>query len=121
MAPHSEPLNLGLFRVHLIFFFLFAGFSTVMLGVGVLGLKNQNMSALIGLGLGALFLPIAGLHWIAAAGARDGKSFGRILSRIFGTLWLFGFPLGTLLGLYVWYQTGSSKWHSDKVMRSATV
>jgi len=113
MAPHSEPLNLGLYRVHLIFFFVFGGFSAVMLWIGVVGLKNLDMSV-FALVFCAIFLPVALLHWIAAAGARNGKSSGRVLSRIFGTLWLFGFPLGTLLGIYVWYQTGSTKWRSAK-------
>jgi len=50
-------------------------------------------------------------YWYAAKGAQNGKSYGRILSRIIGTLWLLGFPIGTALGIYVWKQTGS-KWRS---------
>ena len=36
-------------------------------------------------------------HWYAAKGAKDGKSYGVVISRIIGTLWLIGFPIGTAL------------------------
>jgi hypothetical protein len=107
----AVPLNSGLYRVHRLFFIAFAAFSVIMLLIGILALFRGREDAGIGLvWLG--FLPIGLAHWYAAEGARDGKTYGKVLSRIVGTLWLIGFPIGTALGIYVWSQTGT-KWRGN--------
>jgi hypothetical protein len=108
----AEPLNPGLYRVHRIFFVAFAAFAVVMAVVGTLNAVNGGSEGPIGfVGIGVL--PLAALHWFAAKGARLGQPYGRVLSRIIGTFWLIGIPLGTILGIYVWSQTGK-KWRAEQ-------
>ena len=106
----SQPLNSGLFKLHRIFYVAIGAFAVIMLVLGIPALIKGGEDAGIGF-MGLVFVPIGILHWYAAKGAREGKSYGRILSRIIGTIWLIGFPIGTALGIYTWSQTGS-KWRS---------
>lgn len=107
----AVPLNSGLYRVHRLFYIAFAAFAAIMLLIGISALFRGGEDAGIGLvGLG--LLPIGLAHWYAAKGARNGKTYGKVLSRIIGTLWLIGFPIGTALGIYVWSQTGT-KWRGS--------
>jgi len=107
----TSPLNNGLYRVHRLFYVAFAAIIVIMLLIGLSALIRGGKDA--GVAFVALgFLPIGVGHWYAAKGARDGRAYGKVLSRIYGTLWLFGFPLGTVLGIYVLSQTGS-KWKAS--------
>ena len=104
----TTPLNLWLYRIHRVFFLGFAAFTTIMLLIGLLIIFRGGEDAAIGLvGLGLLPLGIA--QWYGAKGAKEGKRYGVVISRIFGTIWLIGFPIGTALGIYVWRNTGD-KW-----------
>lgn len=107
----ATPDNAGLYRVHRVFYIAFAAFALIFALIGVLTLFRGGEEAGIGL-IGLGLLPIGIAHWYAAKGAREGKTYGKVLSRIIGTLWLFGFPIGTALGIYVWSQTGK-KWKSS--------
>lgn len=109
----TVPLNDGLYRVHRLFFIAFALFILVMLLASVSALIRGTKEADIGF-FALAFAPIGLGHWYAAKGAREGKTYGKVLSRIFGTLWLFGFPLGTILGIYVLSRTGSKWKESDE-------
>lgn len=112
----ATPLNLGLYRVHRVFYIAIAAFAIIMLVIGLLTLFRGGEGADIGfVGLG--LLPIGAAHWYAAKGAQEGKSYGKILSRIIGTLWMIGFPIGTALGIYVWSQTGK-KWKDSNQANS---
>lgn len=102
----AMPLNSGLYRVHRVFYIAIAAFAIIMLWIGI---------PVMGIG----FLPIGVAHWYAVKGARDGKNYGKILSRIIGSLWLIGFPIGTALGIYVWSQTGA-KWKASSEATSAS-
>jgi len=104
----TTPLNSGLYRVHRVFYIAFAAFAIIMLVIGISALFRGGEDAGVGL-IGIGLLPIGVAHWYAAKGARDGKAYGKTLSRVIGSLWLIGFPVGTALGIYVWSQTGS-KW-----------
>lgn len=113
------PLNSGLYRIHRILYIAMASFAAIMLLIGILSLVRGGEEAGVGfIGLG--LLPIGVVHWYAAKGARDGKSYGKVLSRIIGTLWLVGFPIGTALGIYVWSQTGS-KWKASVSSKSRQI
>jgi Na+/proline symporter len=104
----ATPLNSGLYRVHRVFYIAIAAFAIIMLIIGLPTLIRGGEDAGIGfLGLGVLPLGVA--HWYAAKGAKNGQTYGKVLSRIIGSLWLIGFPIGTALGIYVWSQTGT-KW-----------
>lgn len=106
----AQPHNSGLFRLHRIFYVAIGAFAVIMLLIGILELVRGGEDVGIGL-MGLGFVPIGVLHWYAAKGAQNGRSYGRVISRIIGTIWLIGFPVGTALGIYVWSQTGS-KWRS---------
>jgi len=81
-----------------------------MLLIGALMLVRHQADSSIGLvGLG--LLPFAALHWYTAKCVKNGQTSGRIISRIIGTVWLLGFLMDTVLGIYVWSQTGK-KWQT---------
>lgn len=108
-------LNSGLYGVHRIFYILFGALALYMLVTAVQTLISIGHVA-IGY-LGMILLPVIGVavaHWYAARGARAGKTYGKVLSRIIGTIWLIGFPIGTALGIYVWVQTGSARWKDSR-------
>jgi hypothetical protein len=48
-----------------------------------------------------LFVALFCLHWFVGAGARDKKPWARLASIIIGILALFGFPVGTIIGIYL--------------------
>jgi multisubunit Na+/H+ antiporter MnhB subunit len=100
------PLNSGLYRVHRVFYIAFFVVAIGILLFGLLTLFRGGEAARIGFA-GLVPLAIGAAHWYAAKGARDGKTYGKVLSRIIGSLWLIGFPIGTVLGMYVWSQTGA--------------
>lgn len=104
----TTPLNLGIYRIHRVFFLAFVAFAVIMLLIGLLTIFRGGEGAGIGL-VGLFLLPIGIAHWYAAKGAKEGRSYGIVISRIFGTIWLIGVPIGTALGIYVWLNTGS-KW-----------
>lgn len=60
--------------------------------------------------IGLTILPIAILRWYAARGAL-GKQWGRTTSRIIAVLMIFGVPIGTLIAIYIFSQTGA-KWQT---------
>lgn len=112
MTDNEKILNPGLFKVHRLVFMAFAGFSIVIPVIGALALiKGEHDPSFAFVGL--VGIPFAALHWFAAQGAKKGLSSGKLISRIVATFWLIGFPVGTLLGIYVWSQT-FSKWNSIK-------
>lgn len=115
----GTPLNPGLYRLHRIFYIAFVSFAIIMLLIGIrifLGDGEDAGVGLVGLGL----LPIGAAHWFAAKGARNGKSYGKVLSRVIGTVWLIGFPIGTALGVYAWSQTGQKWKASDEATASSS-
>lgn|SRR5436190_8944417 len=103
----SAPLNLGLFRVHRIFSCAFFGLALVVIGAGVsILLQGQDAGGVVFYGV--FLIGFSAAHWYAGNGARDGKNYGRFLSRMFGMLWLIGFPITTVLGIYVLIRAGST-------------
>ena len=57
----------------------------------------------------------SGIHYLAALGARRGKSWGRLLSRVIGAFLLLGFPIGTVIGVLLLIGTGNM-WESDNAV-----
>lgn len=61
----------------------------------------------------ALFGTPFALHAIALSGVRNGRSWGRHLSRVLGVLLLFAVPIGTILGALMLMRTGKTDWQSS--------
>lgn len=113
MNTENQPLNPGLYKLHRIFFVAIVVFTGLMIFAGVSAAIRHDDGAGIGF-IGVGLLPIATAHWFAAQGAKWGRPYGRLISRVIATLWLLGFPIGTVLGIYTWSQTGE-KWKSGGV------
>jgi drug/metabolite transporter (DMT)-like permease len=56
----------------------------------------------------ALFVGVFLAHHLTAKGARESKPWARTSSIVISVLLLFGFPLGTLIGIYLL----SNTWHA---------
>ena len=111
MSNDPAPLNPGLFKIHRIFFIAIVAFAAIMALLGISSAirgKEGAGAGLIGIGLS----PLAVAHWYAAKGARIGATYGRTISRVIGSIWLIGIPVGTALGIYTWSQTGDDNWVS---------
>jgi hypothetical protein len=114
MSEDVDALNLGLFRLHRVFYVAFFAFGALMLVVGLANLLHAGHEHEVGLAfVGVMLMPIGVAHWYAAKGARLGKSYGRVISRIFAFFWLFGFPIGTFLGIWTFTKTADASWKDD--------
>lgn len=103
----APPLNRSLFRIHRLFCIAFVAFAAITILIGLSWSFGGE-----GGGFGLVWIgltPLAVAHWYAAKGAKLGKTYGKVLTRIIATIWLIGFPVGTILGIYSWSQT-FSKW-----------
>jgi TRAP-type C4-dicarboxylate transport system permease large subunit len=108
----TKPLNPGLARTHGIFVIIYGLCLTVMIAAVFMGLyQDRNPTALL---YGSLAIVFVGLlvtaHWHALKGAKYGKPYGRRWSKIIGVIWLFSFPVGTILGIYVLRKTSKTRW-----------
>ncbi len=86
-------------RVHRALSWLYAVVAILMIAVGILthakGMAGFYVFVL--LFMGAFFL----LHRATAAGAMECKPWARTVSLVIAILMLPGFPLGTLIGVYL--------------------
>ena len=98
-------LNVALVRLHQVFFAL-----VLIATVGVTVLARSPRIFI----LDVLLLALAAAHWYAAKGARLGQSYGRTSSRIVGAFWLLGFPIGTILAIFVFVNTDKRHWRSSQ-------
>ena len=92
MAP-----NIKTCRAHLALACLY-GVVMVLLAVALLLPRKAGLEGLLVL---TLFLAPCLLHACIAKGARDGKGWARRASNLIGFLMLLGFPIGTIIGLYL--------------------
>lgn len=88
-----DALNPGLYRLHRVFYIAIGAGAVVMLAIGPMMLILNQPDSGIGL-VGLFILPLGALHWFAANGARDGRTSGRVLSRVIGTVSLLRFSGG---------------------------
>jgi hypothetical protein len=100
-------VNQSLYRLHRVLLVAY------VIGATLLGLAGLNPSNGIQLTLFvlAISLPAIALHYFAARGVRQGKTYGKTLSIVFAVLAFIGFPIGTALSIYVFCQLGS-KWEN---------
>lgn len=91
--------NIKVFRAHraLAWFYAFIGLAAC--AAILIGSKGQH-----GLVLLPLFITIAivfSIHFFTARACRAGKPGGRIASIVISLFMLLGFPIGTLIGIYL--------------------
>lgn len=65
----------------------------------------------------ALFVGVFLAHYLTARGARESKPWARTSSIVISIFLLFGFPMGTLIGIYLL----SNTWHAWDREVSASV
>lgn len=109
MNENASALNPGLYRLHRLFFIAMVIFAVLMAFIGISSLVRGQEGAGLGL-VGIALAPIAAAHWFAAKGARLGAGYGRTISKIIGSFWLIGIPVGTALGIYAWSKTSDDNW-----------
>ena len=106
-------MNSTLVRIHCVLIFCY------LLAFTVLSIVINDSPSITGspesfqwIGLACLFgLPLL-IHSFCVIGARRGKQWGRILSKVIGTIMLLGFPIGTVFGYLILAQTGK-KWKAE--------
>jgi hypothetical protein len=109
MDEQTPALNPALYKLHRLFFIAMVVFAALMALMGIGSLVRGQEGAGIGFA-GIALAPIAAAHWYAARGAQTGAGYGKVISRIIGSFWLIGFPVGTILGIYAWSKTSDDKW-----------
>lgn len=107
--------NIKVFRVHRALSWLYG----VMICVVILFVVLMRSD---GVGVGELIAPvlIIGifflLHHFVAKGAKEKKDWAKIASAIIGIIMLVGFPIGTLIGIYL--LINNSGWESSSVQNT---
>jgi hypothetical protein len=104
-------MNIGLYRLHRIFFITYMAVIAISALMGITGLLLHNGDAALGL-IGLAALPLGLFHYYAAMGSSRGKPWARTMSKVIAWILLIGLPLGTLFAIYIFKQTGR-KWQSE--------
>lgn len=93
--------NIRVARTHRALSWLYGVLATLFIIAGVAIVSNGKVPDAFALLLAGLIFCVAfGLfHHFVAKGARNRRPWANIASRIIGLFMLFGFPLGTLIGL----------------------
>jgi len=108
----TRPLNAGLYRLHTFFFYLLLFVAmAVLVGAVTLSRHDVLIGVVFGLLADLVIVGIALLHRYAARGARFGSDHGRATSFAIACFWVLGFPIGTVLAIYVFTQIFKS-WES---------
>lgn len=111
---HNAKLNVKnneVYWIHRIFSMIYiVGLS--LLGIGILRKFDLNavMAFLIVL---ALFGWMLYLHYVAAYESARGTTRGRNISQLIALILLFFFPIGTVIAIYLFYQTSQFKWQKS--------
>ena len=104
-------MNTKLERIHKVISYAYFFFVVMGLLILVSALFKDGDGFGPGLVLILGFGSIGLIHWMAGKGAKAGTTWGRRMSSVIGTIMLFGFPLGTMLGIYILNRTGK-EWQS---------
>ena len=111
---HNAKLNMKNdegYWIHRIFLMIYiVGLS--LLGIGIL--KNFDLNAVMAfLIVLALFGWMLYLHYVAAYESARGTTRGRNISQLIALILLFFFPIGTVIAIYLFYQTSQFKWQKS--------
>jgi small-conductance mechanosensitive channel len=112
MSPREK-----VYRVHRALALLYGGLTALMLFVGLQASTTQRgLGPIIG---GALIISLLfALHVAVAIGAKRQRSWSRTASQVIACIMLVGFPLGTLIGVYLLANTWRP-WQSEPVGAAA--
>src|SRR5688500_248008 len=91
--------NIKLARAHRALSWFYGLFAIILLIIFLIPGKESPLLAIIF--VLAFFCGLFALHHFTAKGARERKSWARNTSRCIAVLMLFGFPVGTIIGLYL--------------------
>ena len=97
----GKKMNNKLYRIHRILAFTYAIFAALI--VTAASFSSDHTASYFFLGFAG---PPALIHAIAANGVSSGARWGRVMSRVIGIVLLIGFPVFTLIGVYILKQTG---------------
>lgn len=81
--------------VHRVLAFVYAGLALVLLAIGVFSGRLAGIPASL-----AFFVPAA-VHGAIAFGAARANPVAQVFSVLTGIVMLFGFPIGTVIGIYL--------------------
>jgi len=95
--------NIKVARAHRALSWLYA-LLVGMLAYLAASLRSDSDIAVLYLYLG-LFVLVFAAHHFTARGAREGKPWARISSTVLACLMLLGFPIGTIIGIYLLVNT----------------
>lgn len=100
--------NKQVYWIHRLIFMLYA-LGLMLLGIGML--SKFDLEALLAyLILIAIFGWMLYLHYVAADQSAQGTRKGQNTSRFIALIFLFLFPIGTVIALYLFYKTSDLKW-----------
>jgi uncharacterized membrane protein len=102
--------NIKVFRVHRALSWLYACLSVlfiITLGVGINSSDNHIPPELYY--ILSFLICFSILHFVISKGAKNGKLWARNSSFIVALLMLFGFPVGTIIGVYLLFNSGNWK------------
>lgn len=87
------------FRAHRALSWFYALIGIVILAAVILGSRGNTSVSIVLVPL--FFAGLFSAHHLTARACREGKSGGRVASIVIACLMLFGFPIGTLIGIYL--------------------
>lgn len=108
MSPREK-----VYRAHRALALLYGGLTVVMLFIGLQAAAStagSGISPIIGPAL--IIALLFGLHMAVAVGAKRQRLWSRTASQVIGCLMLVGFPVGTLIGVYLLANTWRP-WQSE--------
>lgn len=100
-------MNKSLARIHLGLAIFYGLIALLLIALHLSDDRASLSGVLILLAIFGL-LPL--LHALALKGVREGRRWGRNLSRVLGVLLLLAVPIGTILGAFVLMRTGKTDW-----------
>jgi hypothetical protein len=90
--------NIKVFRVHRALYWFYLVLLIIIAALIVTHLDQLDLALVVPLVLlAALFL----VHFVTARGAKACTRWGRICSMVIGVILLVGFPIGTIIGVYL--------------------
>lgn len=100
--------NIKVFRVHRALAWLYAILSVLFIMTFFVGINSSdnNIPPVFYYVLGFLIC-VSIVHFVISRGAKNGRLWARNSSFIVALIMLFGFPVGTIIGVYLLFNSGN--------------